>query len=81
MNNKQRLFEVMGKLDKSFKLKINEGEFDERENLEYFLSFNNDDVYWNWVNGEVSDEEAIEILRDVDGISYDSNVNYADEYG
>jgi hypothetical protein len=53
---------------------------DPKENLEYFLSFNNDDVYWNWINGEIDDNGAIEILRDADGISYNPNTNYKKEY-
>lgn len=59
---------------------INEDVIDPRENLEYFLSFNNDDVYWKWINGEINDNGAIEIMRDVDGISYDPNINYKEKY-
>lgn len=82
-NNKQRLFEVMGRLDKTFK-PINEsmGDFniDQRENLEYFLSFNNDDIYWKWINGEIDDYGAKEAMRDIEGMAYDPNVDYKKEY-
>jgi hypothetical protein len=83
-NNKQRLFEVMGKIDNSFKPKLNEevmnSNIDPKENLEYFLSFNNDDIYWQWINGEIDDNQAKEIIYDTDGISYDPNFNYKEKY-
>ena len=81
-DNKQRLFEVMGRLDKSFGHKLNEdiNNIDPKENLEYFLSFNNDDVYWKWINGEIDDNGAIEVLRDIDGVSYNPDVDYKKEY-
>lgn len=63
--------------------KISEGfddNVDERENLEIFLSFNNDSIYWDWINGEIDDNGAIEIIRDLDGISYDPNINYREKY-
>lgn len=59
---------------------INEEVVDSKENLEYFLSFNNDDVYWKWINGEIDDNGAIEIMRDAEGMSYDPNVNYKEKY-
>lgn len=58
---------------------INE-DIDNRENLEIFLSFNNDSIYWDWINGEIDDNGAIEIIRDLDGISYDPNINYREKY-
>ena len=81
-NNKQRLFEVMSRLDKTFKPKLNEDitNIDKRENLEYFLSYNNDDIYWKWVNDEISDNNAIQIIRDIDGIEYNPNIDYKKEY-
>ena len=81
-DKKQRLFEVMSRLDKTFKPKLNEnlGDIDQRENLEYFLSFNNDDIYWKWINGEIDDNGAIQILNDIDGIEYNPNVDYKKEY-
>ena len=61
--------------------KMNENNgIDNRENLEIFLSFNNDSIYWDWINGEIDDNGAIEIIRDLDGISYDPNINYREEY-
>lgn len=53
---------------------------DQRENLEYFLSFNNETVYWKWINGEVDDNGAITIMRDVEGLEYDPKVNYKEKY-
>lgn len=58
---------------------INE-DIDNRENLEIFLSFNNDSIYWDWINEEISDSEAIQMIRELNGISYDPNVNYRDKY-
>ena len=61
--------------------KMNENNgIDNRENLEIFLSFNNDSIYWDWINGEIDDNGAIEIIRDLDGISYDPNINYREKY-
>jgi hypothetical protein len=81
-DKKQRLFEVMSRLDKTFKPNLNEDitNIDKRENLEYFLSFNNDDIYWKWVNDEISDNNAIQIIRDIDGIEYNPNIDYKKEY-
>lgn len=59
---------------------MNETIIDQKENLEYFLSYNNDDVYWKWINGEIDDSGAIEIMRDIEGMNYDPNVNYKEEY-
>lgn len=77
--DKERLFEVMSRLDKTFKPKLNEN-IDKRENLEYFLSFNNDDIYWKWINDEIDDNAAIQIIRDIDGIEYNPNIDYKKEY-
>lgn len=55
-------------------------DIDNRENLEIFLSFNNDSIYWDWINGEIDDNGVIEIIRDLDGISYDPNINYREKY-
>jgi hypothetical protein len=63
---------------------INEGfddNDDDRESLGYFLSFNNDDIYWQWINEEISSQEAINMVYELDGIEYDPNVNYKTEYG
>ena len=81
-DKKQRLFEVMARLDKTFKPKLNEnvGNIDNRENLEYFLSYNNDEIYWKWVNDEIDDYEAIQIINDIDGIEYNPNIDYKKEY-
>lgn len=103
-DEKQRLFEVMSRLDKTFKHILNEEsselnevnaimplvnnhiseesnlDIDSRENLEYFLSLNNDDVYWKWINDKIDDNGAIELMRDIDGTSYDPNINYKEKY-
>lgn len=53
---------------------------DHKENLEYFLSFNDEDIYWKWVNGEIDDSGAIEVIRDANGVLYDPNINYIKKY-
>jgi hypothetical protein len=53
---------------------------DPKENLEYFLSFNNDYIYTKWINDEISDNEAISMVKDVDNVSYDPKVNYKAKY-
>jgi hypothetical protein len=63
--------------------KISEGfddNDDERESLEYFLSFNNDDIYWQWVNEEISSQDAINMIYELNGIQYDPNINYKQKY-
>ena len=53
---------------------------DERESLEYFLSFNNNDIYWDWINEEISSQEAISMVYELNGIQYDPNINYKQKY-
>jgi hypothetical protein len=53
---------------------------DQKENLEYFLSFNNDDIYWKWINEEIDDNGAITIMRDIEGLKYDPTIDYKEKY-
>jgi len=39
-----------------------------RENLEIFLNLNDEDIYWKWVNGELTDSEAIELIKEMHGV-------------
>jgi len=55
-------------------------QIDQKENLEYFLSFNNETVYWKWINGEIDDNGAITIMRDIEGMEYDPSINYKEKY-
>jgi hypothetical protein len=52
-----------------------------RDNLEKFLSYNNDDIYWQWVNEELSDNEAIAMVEEIDGVKFIANKQYANGGG
>ena len=65
-------------------MNINENSLNENidadENIEYFLSFNNDDIYWKWINEEISTQDSLQMVSEMDGIEYDENVDYKNKY-
>lgn len=74
------LSEINRKKAKSiFTKKMKDGggvDWEKRDNLEKFLSYTNDDIYWKWVNNELTDSEAIAMIEEIDGVKFTPNKEY-----
>jgi hypothetical protein len=74
------LSEINRKKAKSiFTKKMKDGggvDWEKRDNLEKFLSYTNDDIYWKWVNNELTDSEAIAMIEEIDGVKFIPNKEY-----
>lgn len=47
-----------------------------RENLERFLNYTSDRIYWMWVNEELSDSQAAEMAAEESGEKFDASIEY-----
>jgi len=52
--------------------------WERRENLEMFLNLNDEDIYWKWVNGELTDLMAVELIKEIHGVDFDATKKYAE---
>lgn len=52
--------------------------WERRENIERFLNYNDDVIYWKWINDELTDEQALEMVEEIHGIKFNYNIQYAD---
>jgi hypothetical protein len=52
--------------------------WERQENLEMFLNLNDEDIYWKWVNGELTDLMAVELIKEIHGVDFDATKKYAE---
>lgn len=50
--------------------------WERRENLEMFLNLNDEAIYWKWVNGELTDLMAVQLIEEVQGVKFDTTEKY-----
>jgi hypothetical protein len=49
-----------------------------RENLEMFLNLNDEDIYWKWVNGELTDLMAVKLIEEIHSVKFNPTKKYFD---
>lgn len=40
------------------------------------MNLNDEDIYWKWVNGELTDLMAVQLIEDTQGVKFDTTKKY-----
>jgi len=58
-------------------VKKNDEYWERRENLERFLNYTDENIYWKWVNGELTDLMAVQLVEEIHGEKFNPKIKYA----